>query len=315
MSRGFQKAAVNEGEYTVKSRAASRLGATLFGAAVAVALLVAPAAANAVSPANMAQATAAPAGADTCEITGGTLKWGVKERFRSYISGSIANGSWETGDGVTYETPEFTWQGAAGEIDPATGVGAVSFSGSVHFTGHDGVLDLTLANPTIEFEGDGKAALMLDAKSTDMEGKVTVDTAQEWVGELVAPTALALQGDTLELSGMQATLTNSGAAAFAGFYEAGAELDAVSLNLETAGCEATGTPAAEPTTEPAPEEHAAEAVPAADEARIPWLPIIVGGAALVVIALTTGMLIGGRTKKSQERSEGSAEDQRGTDSE
>ncbi|UTX52733.1 HtaA domain-containing protein [Leucobacter aridicollis] len=299
----------------MKSRAASRLSAAVSGAAVVAAMLVAPAAAQALAPSSIAQSTAAPAGTGSCEITGGTLKWGVKASFRSYISGSIANGSWEPGDGVTYETPEFTWTGGAGELDPATGVGEVSFAGSVHFTGHDGVLDLTLANPTIEFEGDGNAALMLDAKSTDMEGKVTVDTAQEWVGELVAPAAVALQGEKLEISAMQASLTNSGAAAFAGFYEAGAELDPVTLSLETTGCEATATTATEPTAEPTPAQPAEEATPVTAEARIPWLPIIVGGAALVVIALTTGMLIGGRKKKPQEGGEGSAEAQPGGDPE
>ncbi|MGO2140990.1 MAG: HtaA domain-containing protein [Leucobacter sp.] len=295
----------------MKSRGATRFGATLSGAVVAAAMLVAPAAASAVSPANVAESTTGPASTGACEITGGTLKWGVKESFRSYISGSIANGSWETGEGVTYETPEFTWTGATGEIDPATGTGAVSFTGSVHFTGHDGVLDLTLANPTVEFEGDGKAALMLDAKSTDMEGKVTVDTAQEWVGEVVAPASIAPQSGKLDLSAMKTTLTNSGAAAFAGFYEAGAGLDAVTLNLETTGCEGASATTAEPTTETSSERPAEEAAPA--EARVPWLPIIVGGAALVVIALTTGMLIGGRKKKPQADSEGSAGAQTNSD--
>ena len=135
----------------------------------------------------VAAAPAAPVAAETpagaCAVEGGTFTWGVKESFRSYISGSIANGEWQVSDGLAYEVPNFVWSGATGEIDPSTGAGSVSFGGTVHFTGHDGVLDLTLANPTIEFEEDGTVALLLDTKSNDAQGNLAVDETQEWVAE------------------------------------------------------------------------------------------------------------------------------------
>ncbi|MGO3032767.1 MAG: HtaA domain-containing protein, partial [Microbacterium gubbeenense] len=121
------------------------------GVVLAAAMLVPATAASAQTTAD----------AEACVVTDGTFSWGVKESFRSYISGTIANGSWEALDGATYETPNFEWTGATGSYDPATGTGSVSFPGTVHFTGHDGVLDLTLGNPTIEFEGE-TAALLLD---------------------------------------------------------------------------------------------------------------------------------------------------------
>jgi hypothetical protein len=179
-----------------------------------------------------------------CEISGGTLTWGVKESFRAYISGSIANGSWETTDGADYETPEFAWSDGTGSYDPATGTGSVSFTGTVHFTGHDGVLDLTLANPTIEFEGGGSAALLLDARSNDMEGEVAVDAQQEWVGEIDLGADPAVTDGRIDAAELPTTLTNSGAAAFAGFYQAGVDLDPVSLALVTDGCAAETAAAA-----------------------------------------------------------------------
>ena len=274
------------------SRPVSRIGGALLGASIAVALAAVPTAASAAP--HVAQETAA-----GCEVSGGTLSWGLKESFRSYISGSIANGTWETSEGAEYETPNFQWGGASGNIDPETGTGAVSFTGTVHFTGHDGVLDLTLANPTIEFEGDGKAALLLDAKSTDMEGELAVDEQQEWVGDLTVESEVVPSDDALELADMPAELTNSGAGAFAGFYEAGVELDPVSVNLEFSGCDASAAPASTP-AEPSAEQDDAETQPVMAPAQgIPWLPIGIGGVALLVIGFTVGMLVGGRKPKQR----------------
>ena len=261
-------------------RHVSRIGALAVASALAgSALLVNPTAATA--------QTSGP----SCEVTSSTLTWGVKESFRAYISGSIANGAWEASDGAAYETPEFVWTNGTGSYDPTAGTGSVSFPGTVHFTGHDGVLDLTLANPTVEFEGSGSAALLLDARSTDMEGEVAVDTAQEWVGEIALGGDLVPSDGVLTLADQPTTLTNSGATAFAGFYEAGVELDPLSITLEFDGCD---TDAAAASDEPAQEQPVAAAPVAEEETDIPWLPIVIGGAALIVIGLTAGLLIGGR---------------------
>ena len=272
----------------MNSRISARIGAlALIGAVAAAAVVAAP-------------ASAAPAASDdgACAVSGGTLSWGMKESFRAYISGSIANGSWETSDGADYETPDFLWSDGAGELDPATGAGSVSFTGTLHFTGHDGVLDLTLANPTIEFDGDGGAALLLDTRGTDMEGEVAVDTQQEWVGDVEVGDGISPESGSIEIVDAPTTLTNSGAGAFSGFYEAGEELDPISLTLDTSACAAVpaAEPAAEePTDAAAPVEAEQAAAPASTE--IPWLPIGVGGAALLIIGLTLGVLIGGRSPR------------------
>ncbi|WP_240423395.1 HtaA domain-containing protein [Leucobacter sp. wl10] len=281
-----------------------RSAAILGAAALAGPLLLMPA------------APAAPAAAATgpCAVTGGTLTWGVKESFRSYISGSIANGSWEPSGGATYDTPNFQWSGATGEIDPRTGTGAVSFVGTVSFTGHDGVLSLTLSNPTVEFGGDGKAALMLDTRSNDATGKLVVDAQQEWVGDVTVEDPVAPQASKLELSKMPAVLTNSGAKAFAGFYEAGVDLDPVSVALDFEGCDAAPAPANGAGGSKAPTaaqaEEPAGAAPAAS-APVPWLPIGIGAAALLVIGVTVGMLVGGRKRPAPPAAEPSDESRAG----
>lgn len=252
-----------------------------------------------------AEALATQTVGSACEVTGGTMQWGIKASFRSYISGSIANGSWETSDGLTYESPNFTWSGATGSIDSASGTGTVSFPGTVHFTGHDGILDLTLANPTIEFEGDGKAALLLDSRSTDMDGEVAVDEDQEWVGDVTVAESLAPADGSLTLTDLPTELTNSGVVAFAGFYEAGVELDPITLDLQLGDCAAVAA-VAPPAAEIAPgvpvQPGAAAAAPA-----VPWAPITVAGVAIFVTGLTIGLLIGGRRQKNWAAPEGATQ--------
>lgn len=281
-----------------------RIGAGLTGILIAGGIIVAPTAAIATTGETSTDAV--------CEITGGTLTWGVKESFRSYISGSIANGSWETAEGATYETPDFQWSDATGSIDPETGTGSVSFTGSIHFTGHDGVLDLTIANPTVEFDGDGKAALLLDTRGTDMEGEVAVDAEQQWVGEVMVTDPVAPTADALDLQDLPTTLTSEGAGAFADFYEAGQELDPLNLNLELVDCAnaAAGAAAAgsSDTEGDEPELALDPAMPDEASAPVPWLPIGIGAAAVLVIGITTGMLIAGR-KKSRPAEQTPAEEQ------
>lgn len=277
-------------------------------------------------PTAEADAAAASTSQGTCELSGGTLTWGLKESFRAYISGSIANGSWETSDGAEYEIPNFVWRNGTGDFDPETGTGSVSFTGTMHFTGHDGVLDLTLANPTVEFEGDGTAALLLDSRSNNVDGELVVDELQEWVGSVTVPETLTVEDDRLDLAEMPTTLTNSGAAAFAGFYEAGVELDPLNLVLEFDGC-AAGSAAgaegsaagAEGSAESAESEDQTQTAAAGDQAdgqatdqQVPWLPIGIGAVAILVIGFTVGLLVGGWNRRgaaTPERTEAASDNQ------
>ena len=154
----------------------NRFATAATAAAFAATALLVPTAAQA------APILATTAASSTCVVTGGELGWGVKEGFRSYISGTIANGSWEVADGASYETPLFGWTNPTGEIDAVTGEGSVSFAGSIHFTGHDGVLNLQIANPTVVLNGDGTAKLLMDTKSNNAQGELVVD--DEWAKKL-----------------------------------------------------------------------------------------------------------------------------------
>lgn len=187
--------------------------------AVAVALAAASFVALGVAPAS---AVVAPG----CDVTDATLSWGFKESFRAYIDGDIANGEWTTADGATYETPSFGWSGGTGSYDPATGTGSVGFTGSVRFTGHDGLLDTTIADPVIRFDG-GSGVLLLDVSGPTMDGTPTdlVDV------EFVALPSVEVMGDDAVRTVDAATeLTADGSTAFPN-YAAGEAFDPVSLSM------------------------------------------------------------------------------------
>ena len=172
-------------------------------------------------------ASAAPlAAGDTCAVDAATLTWGFKESFRSYISGTIANGEWTVADGATYATPEFGWSGGAGSYGQESGL--VAFDGSVDFIGHGGILDTTIAHPQLRFDGN-TAMLLVDVTGTTQDGASVDSSAVEFVTiDLGGHTAYA--DGTVTVTAAPTVLTDAGAAAF-GTYPAGEPFDAISFTL------------------------------------------------------------------------------------
>lgn len=271
-------------------RTTHRLAAATVGLATLFAGLAAPSAAFAEDVS---------AASSQCQVTGGTLTWGVKEAFRSYISGSIAKGEWVASDGATYQTPRFTFTGATGSIDANTGEGLVSFTGTVVFTGHAGVLNLQFANPSVRLRGDGAADLLLDAKSNDAEGELVVDAAQVPTARIDGIGAIAPASGAVAFDAAPTVLTADGVKSFAGFYATGEALDPISLSVTLGPCVATAPVVVpgEPTepAKPGDEIMTIQANPDAGS-QVPWLPIGIAAGALVVIGVAIGLLLSGRRR-------------------
>lgn len=243
------------------------------------------------------QSTVSAETAEGCVVSDATLTWGVLERFRAYISGSIANGGWTLIDGTAYETPSFIWSAGSGELD-ADAAGAISFAGGIHFEGHEGVLKIDLANPTVELTSATEGYLLLDLTSTKQTGEADIAVSQVRAVKIDLEGAIVADGETLEITEAPGRLTSEGAAAFAGFYSAGEEMDPISVTASAPGCvlAADGTVAAPEATENA-EEPPVETVVVTEEAAFPWLPIGIGAVALIVIGIAGGMLLrGGKPK-------------------
>jgi large repetitive protein len=204
---------------------------TLALAVAAVLLAVAPAAA----------ASAEPAQAPGCDIESASLSWGFKESFRAYIDGSIANGEWTVGDGATYATPEFGFLTESGRIDPRAPLGSLWFTGSVRFTGHGGILDTTIANPTLVLGADGSATLRLDVSGPTMEGDQVAVTGAVFVDVDLTGQDFTPRDGIITISEAPTQLTEEGAEAFPN-YEAGTEFDPISARIDVGECDLTGQP-------------------------------------------------------------------------
>ena len=163
-----------------------------------------------------------------CEVSSWTMTWGVKESFRAYLSGAIANGEWFTDGDVTYSTPDFVVSGTSGWLGSDGQSGELAANGSISFVGHAGILDQTLSSPSVEISADG-ATLIFDVEGDTQEG---VSVRSEAVPFATATGRVDVNADLTEWRIVQAptVLTPEGAAAF-GTYPAGETLDPVTIEV------------------------------------------------------------------------------------
>ena len=219
---------------TVLTAAAALAAAPLFSASAFAAHESAPGSISRLEPAKPAQLT-------------GSAEWGLRQSFRSYIKTGPAHGSWELLDGAT---GEFNFPVDDGQSITAETPGTITFKGGVHFTGHDGQLDITIANPVVKFTGPDTADLLLNVKSKAMGAADVTDYGQIEFAKL---SNIAIQHDgekKLTVKAPKVVLTAKGAQGFANFYKEGTELDPFSFEInETAAPSPTPTPSP---TDPAP---------------------------------------------------------------
>jgi hypothetical protein len=213
-----------------------------------------------------------------CPVESATLTWGFKESFRSYITG-LAGGEWTTSDGAGYATPEFSWTETGGAWDGEQSSG-LAFIGSVRFTGHEGALDTTIANPRVVLDGD-RGALFLDVSGTTQDGRPVTSQGIEFAELDLSVAEHQQDGDRVVIAGIPATLTDSGGAAF-GSYEAGEALDPVTIEI------VGGAACAEPLAAAGAELPKPEVVVATGP--INWW-LVAGIAILALAALATLVLV------------------------
>lgn len=172
-------------------------------------------------------------GASDGTVKSANLGWGVRDSFRNYVRGGIANGSWEL-NGTSYSSDVFNWSNGTGTFKD--GKGSISFSGSVRFTGHHGILDTTIANPRLEINGNS-GTLYATMNSNDPSGKATN------YGEVallkVDLSGLQSSSDAVSVNSAATTLTAEGAKAFAGFYDAGKDMAPLSFSAAINGAKTT----------------------------------------------------------------------------
>ncbi|MCI4040250.1 HtaA domain-containing protein [Streptomyces sp. TRM75563] len=195
---------------------------------------------------------AAPAAAPKLELVDGKLEWGIKESFRKYIAGPIAQGEITVADGAQQADGNgvFTFTDGKGTYDTATHASDTAFKGSVRFEGHHGVLDVQLSDIKA---GTGRetGTITADFSSKKTDGTVvTKDDAPIAALDMTAVKPGGGAGGEMVFADIPATLTADGAEAFAGFYAEGSALDPVTLSVKQAPKPPTVPPTENPTTPP-----------------------------------------------------------------
>lgn len=161
-------------------------------------------------------------------VAGGSLTWGISSSFAEYVTGSIAHGSIIVSGGATRSGGLFQFGQAPGSTyDPNTGVGSVSYSGGVRFTGHGGLLDLSLSNPEFRFTSPASAQLWVTS------GGSRVHLATVGVG--VA--ARSVSAGAVTFGNAPVVLTSAGSALFQGRY---GTLDPVTFTIGAAAAAPAG---------------------------------------------------------------------------
>ncbi|AWE42820.1 HtaA domain-containing protein [Actinobaculum sp. 313] len=158
-------------------------------------------------------------------VTSGTLSWALRSSFTTYIRGSIAKGNWTTASGANWGGSQFNFTARGGLFDTSSNSGTVYYSGAVHFTGHNGLLDMMIANPELQINGQ-TGTLYLNVSSSDTSGNKTDYGKVAFAN--VRFSSVNVSGTSLSFLTSSVTLTESGAKAFAGFYSAGEALDTFS---------------------------------------------------------------------------------------
>ena len=231
-----------------------------------------------------------------CEIQKATLTWGFKESFLAYLDSTIANGAWELSPEVTEGDQGFVFTARSGDFDAQALEGAVDFGGSIRFTGHEGVLDTTVANPRVEFTAEG-AFLVLDVSGTTQGGEPVNEEGVLFASiDLDGATVTSGNGAT-SITNAPVTLTEAGAAAF-GTYPAGEALDPISLEIVGADC-AVAESEAPPSPSESAEASTAEA-PTESKGLAPWLAIAIAlGVVLVASGVGAGVTLRTRNGAKQ----------------
>ncbi|MEV6350734.1 HtaA domain-containing protein [Actinoplanes sp. NPDC051851] len=229
-----------------------------------------------------------PAQAASVTVAGGSLDWGFKASFRTYVSYGNGNPPIAVSDGATKNTDgTFDFPATGGTYDAAAGTASVNYGGTVVFSYPAHGFEITLANPTLIVDGDGQGSLKADVDlvATGAEEQ-HLDQAEI---ATVATTAPTVTDGAVTFSALASTLTAEGASAFAGFYTAGTALDPVTA---TASTSATTTPE-EPTD---PEDPADPEEPATgDTSAAQTITAAVAGGALTLTSAGSAVSLSAAT--------------------
>lgn len=165
-------------------------------------------------------------------VTGGTIGWGVKASWRNYLKMSFVESTTTAIAPATDDLTTTTFGQASGIWKPADF--SVKAAGGVHFTGHQGALDLTISNPELKRTGSTTQLLVdaIDSDDVTHEDLAIADVDLAAATITTTDTAITVTGATTALTEEGAGLFSSGGTPF---YAPGTALDPLNLTLSLIG--------------------------------------------------------------------------------
>ncbi|MDO5077399.1 HtaA domain-containing protein [Corynebacterium sp.] len=166
------------------------------------------------------------------------LQWGIRGSFVRYVSGAthILDGA-QQGPNNTY-----LWPYQSTQKNPDTGEVTIQYGGTVNFMKYcsgetrrpNCDLDFTFSAPKIVLNpATGKGKLFATIHTKDYTTKAWSGPEERQIGNLDANAArFNTSGGAMHFSGVSATLTADGNAAFSNFYEEGGFLDSLSFTVD-----------------------------------------------------------------------------------
>jgi hypothetical protein len=197
--------------------------------AVSLLLLAGVASPAAASPTSFA------ASGDMCEVRSWEMTWGFKESFRSYLSGTTAEGGWSTSGNIGFETRAFTFTGSSGYLNSDGDQGELVTHGRIIFN-DDELLNQTFSRPKLVIESSSKAALYFAVSGDTQEG-VSVQEPNVRFAEInVQRYSVDPSAGLWSIVSAPTVLTPAGAEAFDA-YPPGEMLDPMDIVIRVApGC-------------------------------------------------------------------------------
>lgn len=166
--------------------------------------------------------------AAAAEVSGGSLNWGIKESFVSYVRNVPPAGTVTPSNGATEaDDAGFDWSDGSGEIESDGTAGSLAFTGTVTFSKPAHGINIVVEDPRIEWSGDTGT---LFATGTSQGNAYDVPML-DLDFSAVTP---AVDGEAIALTDVPSTITEEGAPVFGGTYPAGTEFDPVSFVVEAA---------------------------------------------------------------------------------
>lgn len=183
-------------------------------------------------PGGAPSVTARAPASDDDEPAVGEFRWGVRQSFLSYVEGPIAHGAIEVTAPATRDGGVFAFPQTSKDWEADAEPGSAAFGGAIRFTGHDGVLDLTLANPTVEILDPAHATLSVDYRTWNQAAEQW-ETKSSVMAELDLAAGTRSEADgAVTWTEVPAKLTPAGVKdVFQDYLQEDSELDTVAFTV------------------------------------------------------------------------------------